>query len=61
MKDFSSQIECIKKDHLMLNKDYQEVLDDMHFDSFESVWKYQDGETIKKIKARSVIRFEIQT
>ena len=61
MKDFSSQIECIKKDHLIFNKDYLEVLDDVHFDSFESVWKYQDGETIKKIKARSVIRFEIQT
>ncbi len=61
MKDFSSQIECIKKDHLIFNKDYLKVLDDVHFDSFESVWKYQDGETIKKIKARSVIRFEIQT
>ena len=61
MKDFSSQIECIKKDHLIFNKDYLEVLDDMHFDSFESVWKYQDGKTIKKIKARSVIRFEMQS
>jgi len=61
MKDFSSQIECIKKDHLIFNKDYLEVLDNMRFDSFESVWKYQDGETIKKIKARSVIRFEMQS
>ena len=61
MKNFSLQIECIKKDHLIFNKDYLEVLDDVHFDSFESVWEYQDGETIKKIKARSVIRFEIQT
>jgi len=61
MKDFSSQIKCIKKDHLIFNKDYLKVLDDVHFDSFESVWKYQGGETIKKIKARSVIRFEIQT
>ncbi len=61
MNDFSSQIKCVKKDHLIFNKDYLKVLDDVHFDSFESVWKYQDGETIKKIKARSVIRFEIQT
>lgn len=61
MKDFSFQIECIKKDRLIFNKDYLELLNDVHFDSFESVWKYQDGETIKKIKARSVIRFEIQT
>jgi len=61
MKNFSSKIECVKKNHLIFNKDYLKVLDDVHFDSFESVWKYQDGETIKKIKARSVIRFEIQT
>jgi len=61
MKNFSSQIKCIKKDHLKFNKDYLKILDDAHFDSFESVWKYRDGETIKKIKARSVIRFEIQT
>lgn len=61
MKDFTSQIECIKKNHLIVNKDYLEVLDDIHFDSFESVWRYQDGETQKKIKERSVIRFEIQT
>jgi len=61
MKDFSSQIKCVKKNHLIFNKDYLEVLNDVPFDSFESVWKYQDGETIKKIKARSVIRFKIQT
>jgi len=61
MKDFSSQIKCVKKDHLIFNKDHLKVLDDVHFDSFESVWKYQDGEIIKKIKSRSVIRFAVQT
>lgn len=61
MKNLSSQIKCVKKNYLVFNKNYLKVLDDMHFDSFESVWKYRDGETIKKIKARSVIRFEIQT
>ena len=60
MKNFSSKIECIKKNHLIFNKEYLKVLDDMHFDSFESVWNYQAGKTIKRIKARSVIRFEIQ-
>lgn len=40
MKDFSSQIKCIKKDHLIFNKDYLKVLDDVHFDSFESVNKF---------------------
>ncbi len=61
MKDFSSSIKCIEKNHMMLNRDCLDLLKDIQFDSFESVWKYQDGETIKKIKARSVIRFEIQT
>jgi hypothetical protein len=60
MKNFSSKIECIKKNHLIFNKEYLKVLDDMHFDSFESVWNYRAGKTIKRIKARSVIRFEIQ-
>ena len=60
MKNFSSKIECIKKNHLIFNKEYLEVLDNMHFDSFESVWNCQAGKTIKRIKARSVIRFEIQ-
>ena len=60
MKNFSSKIECIKKNHLIFNKEYLEVLDNMHFDFFESVWNYQAGKTIKRIKARSVIRFEIQ-
>ncbi|MCK5508674.1 MAG: hypothetical protein KAI50_09160 [Desulfobacterales bacterium] len=60
MKNFSSKIECIKKNHLIFNKEYLKVLDDMHFDSFEFVWNYQAGKTIKRIKERSVIRFEIQ-
>ncbi len=60
MKNFSSKIECIKKNHLIFNKEYLNVLDDMHFDSFESVWNYKAGQTIKRIKDRSVIRFEIQ-
>jgi len=60
MKNFSSTIECIKKNHLIFNKNYLEIWDDMHFDSFESAWDYQAGKTIKRIKDRSVIRFEIQ-
>ena len=60
MKDFSSSINRIEKNHMILNRDYLDLLKNIQFNSFESVWEYLGGKTIKKIKARSVIRFEIQ-
>lgn len=60
MKDFSSAINRIETNHLIANKDYQKLLQHIQFDSFESIWRYQDGETIKNIKERSVIRFNIE-
>jgi len=60
MKDFSSAINCIETNHLIVNKDYQKFLQHIQFDSFESIWRYQDGETIKNIERRSVIRFNIE-
>jgi len=59
MKDFSSSINRIEKNHMILNRDYLDLLKNIQFNSFESVWEYLGGKTIKKIKARSVIRFEI--
>ncbi len=61
MKDFSSSINHKEKNHMILNRDYQDLLKNIQFNSFESVWEYLGGKSIKKIKARSVIRFEIQT
>ena len=61
MKDFSSSKNRIEKNHMILNRDYLGLLKNIRFNSFESVWNYQKGEIIKRIKARSVIRFEIQT
>lgn len=60
MKDFSSAINCIETNHLIVNKDYQKFLQHIQFDSFESICRYQDGETIKTIEERSVIRFNIE-
>ena len=60
MKDFSSAIKRIETNHLIANKDYQKLLQHIQFDSFESIWRYQDGETIKNIEGRSVIRFNIE-
>jgi hypothetical protein len=60
MKDFSSNINRIETNHLIVNKDYQKLLQHTQLDSFESIWRYQDGETIKNIEERSVIRFNIE-
>jgi len=37
------------------------LLRDLRFHSFESIWHYRGGEIIKKIKARSVARIEVQS
>ncbi len=59
MKDFSSTVNRIETKHLVVNQDYQKLLQDIKFDSFESIWQHRNGETIKNIKKRSVIRIEI--
>ena len=58
MEDFSAAIKCIAKKNLIINRDYESFLRDIHMDSFESIWQYQNGETIKSIRPRSVIRFQ---
>jgi len=60
MKDFSLNINRIETNHLIVNKDYQKLLQHIQLESFESIWRYQDGETIKNIEERSVIRFNIE-
>jgi len=55
MKDFSSAINRIETNHLTINKDYQNLLQHIQFDSFESI----NGDSVKKIEARSVIRFQL--
>jgi heptose I phosphotransferase len=59
MKDFSSTVNRIETKHLVVNQDYQKLLQDIKFDSFESIWQHRNGETIKNIKKRSVTRIEI--
>ncbi len=59
-QDLSSNISCTKRPYLTLNSEYQELLERAPFHSFESIWEFSNGETIKQIKARSVIRFEIR-
>ncbi len=59
-KDLSSNISRIERPYLTINNEYQELLESAPFHSFESIWNFSNGETIKQIKARSVIKFEIR-
>jgi len=59
-KDLSSNISRIERPYLTINNEYQELLESAPFHSFESIWNFSNGETIKQINARSVIRFEIR-
>jgi len=58
--NLSSNISCTERPYLTLNNEYQELMERAPFHSFESIWNFSNGETIKQIKARSVIRLEIR-
>jgi hypothetical protein len=58
MKDFSSQIRCDRFHEIIINREYQNLLSESGFESFETVWRYGGGQLIKNIKERSVTRIE---
>ncbi len=58
MQDLTSSFDCIESKNLIFNTQYRRLLDIMGWNSFESIWGFQKGECVKKIKARSVIRIE---
>ncbi len=59
METCSSPIERVETDFLIINRDYRNLLVDIGMDRFESIWRYDGGQTIKKIKARSVSRISV--
>lgn len=59
METSSSPIERVATDFLIINRDYRKLLDSIGLDRFESIWRYDGGQTIKKIKARSVSRISV--
>jgi hypothetical protein len=59
MQDLTLPLDCIESKNLIFNKQYQRLLDKIGWNSFEAIWGLQQGECVKKIKARSVIRVEI--
>ncbi len=59
MTDLSGPIRCIRKNGLIINKDYEAFLNRVQLDAFEPVWGYNSGETVKKIRPRSVVRLTL--
>jgi hypothetical protein len=58
MKDFSSPIRSGGLHGIIINRAYENLLSEIGFDSFETVWQYEGGQRIKDIKERSVTRIE---
>ncbi len=60
MKDLTSPIDRIASNYMIFNGDYRELLEKIGMDSFESIWRFQKGECVKKIKPRTVTRIEFK-
>ncbi|MFO8166162.1 MAG: lipopolysaccharide kinase InaA family protein [Desulfatiglandales bacterium] len=58
--DLSSAVEYLEKKYLIFNRNYVDLFEYFGLDCFDSIWEYQGGEVIKRIKTRSVIRIEVQ-
>ena len=59
MKNFSSPVECLESGHVIFNRDYRDIFQNVGLDSFDSIYNYQDVEIIKNIRDRSVRRFNL--
>lgn len=59
MKELPSLLTCTRVNDLTINTDYRFVLERAGLDCFNSVWRYNRGETIKQIPLRSLIRFDL--
>jgi heptose I phosphotransferase len=57
MKEFSIPIDCVEKNGIFINKNYQEFLQNTGLDSFEALWRCREGQLIKDVRRRTVIRF----
>lgn len=55
----TEKIDCIEKDGLIINAEFKNFLKKNNIDTYEAIWGIKNGQYIKKIKNRSVIRIEI--
>ena len=54
MKHFSGSIPCVKLADMVVNRQYRQMLADMGFDSFESVYKRDQAQTQKAKDAEAM-------
>jgi hypothetical protein len=60
MKNFTDPIDFIKTEHLIVNKLHHQFLVKIGLASFDAIYNYRNGEIIKKVKNKTVIRLEFQ-
>ncbi|MCF8112132.1 MAG: hypothetical protein K9J85_11685 [Desulfobacteraceae bacterium] len=60
IKDSVAAISRIRKNNIVINKDYVKFLEETQLDSFESIWRHKPDETVKNIKPRSITRFTVK-
>ncbi len=53
------QINASDRDRLLVNKNYFDFFQEANILSFEKIWDFKGGETVKKIKERSVVKTSI--
>ncbi|UCH23873.1 MAG: hypothetical protein JSU83_12015 [Deltaproteobacteria bacterium] len=56
----TSPIDFIETNHLIINKKYSTLMEQIGFDSFDSIYDHSSGDVIKKIKDKAVMRLEFQ-
>jgi heptose I phosphotransferase len=55
----AGKIDIIKLPHMVMNRDYQALLETGGLLDFDGIYNYQEGTVLKRIRDRSVLRMEI--
>ena len=59
LERFFAPVEPVREGNLWINQPYRQLLISKGLDRFEAFWRFSEGELIKKIKTRSVMRFSL--
>ncbi len=61
MQRFCTPIDILHTEDIVLNRYFIDHTDELPFKSFETVWNFKGGRTIKNIRDRSVTCFSVKT